>query len=64
MKSYKREVALGVLLYTLGMFAWGALGNAAAHEIGKDLLPWSIMLIAAAFGLDAVINQLIPMMRK
>ena len=62
-RTYKREVAVCVLAYCLGMFTWGAAGNEAAVKVAETILPWAVMLIVGAFGFEAVTKQLLPTIR-
>jgi len=58
LKTYKREVAVGMLgvLYAFGVAA--AAGNAQALEVVRILSVPSFLAISGAFGLDAVAKQL------
>ena len=63
-KSYKREVALAILAFTLGMFTWHvATGNQNAFKVADRVFDWAMLLTVAAFGFDAVTKQLLPMIR-
>jgi len=57
-KTYKREVAVGMLgvLYGFGLAA--AAGNAGALEVVRILAVPSFLAISGAFGLHAIATQL------
>lgn len=60
-KTYKREVAGGVLAFWAGLIIWGhAVPGSGAEETGQFITLPVLMLVGAAFGIDAVLKQSAP----
>ncbi len=57
--SGKREMAMLVTIFTMALvlYSWPAFSEAARVDIIFWLLTGSLALIAAAFGMDSLINQ-------
>ncbi|PTR08725.1 hypothetical protein C8J28_13412 [Cereibacter azotoformans] len=61
MKTWKREVALGLLAYCAGLGAYVAwTGSAAGMSVLELWLPGSYLFAAGAFGLDSWSKQVRP----
>ena len=59
-KTYKRELAAGVLVFDLALWLMAALGHADATHPAETLLPYAVAMVAGAFGFHAYIAQLLP----
>lgn len=55
-KTYKREVAVGMLMFLAGMFVWG-VNNDAAKQIAEFLTLPVFTFAGGAFALDSVFKQ-------
>jgi hypothetical protein len=57
-KTYKRELALAVLLFWAGLIVWGTADpSTGAQETGRAITMPVFLLVAGAFGLDAAFKQ-------
>lgn len=57
-KTYKREVAICLLLFWAGLIVWGHLDpSTGAAETGKGITMPVFLILAGAFGIDAVFKQ-------
>lgn len=57
-KTYKREIAFATLLFWAGLIVWGHIDpTTGAHESGLAITMPVILLVASAFGIDAVFKH-------
>ena len=57
-KTFKREAAAAVALFWAGLIVWGILEpSTGAREVGETITVPVLMLMAGAFGIDAVFKQ-------
>jgi len=56
-KTYKREVALGLVLFLLGLFVWGVWDERAMQAAEFLTLP-VFAFLGGAFGMDAFAKQI------
>lgn len=55
-KTYKREVAVGMLMFLAGIFVWG-VSNESAKQIAEFLTLPIFTFAGGAFAIDAVFKQ-------
>jgi hypothetical protein len=58
-KTYKRETALGMLVFLACLMIYG-IYNEQAFEVGKHLSAPIFLFAAGAFAIDAYSKQVIP----
>lgn len=59
-KTYKREAAVSLVVFVLGMFTYGVhSGDTVAVDVAKFLTTPVMLFAAAAFGLDAYSKQVL-----
>jgi hypothetical protein len=57
-KTYKREVASAIALFWAGLIIWGHIDpSTGAAETGQAITIPVFMLVAGAFGIDAIFKQ-------
>jgi hypothetical protein len=57
-KTYKREVAVALMLFLMGMFVWGVIEDSGkAMQVAEFLTLPIFTFLGGAFALDAVFKQ-------
>ena len=55
-KTYKRELAVALLVGLGAMYLWGIFGNPLAASAAHNLTAPIFIFVGGAFGLDAVLK--------